>query len=98
MRPSIRRCSGGETVSNQISDPQNEREWARRKVRLQAILRYLTERGPTNWATLYVHFDQEETGEIGKALGHLSICKHIAIEGTIAKITALGTEQLESGQ
>jgi hypothetical protein len=84
-----------ETMSKQPSRPQDVREWARRRELLQAVLGYLKENGPTNWAALYVHFE-DGTGEIGRALGHLAFCKHIAIEGTSAKINALGMEQLKS--
>ena len=80
------------------SGPQDEREWARRKELLQVILQYLSENGPTSWVTLYVHFDPHGTGEIGPAIGHLAVCKHIVIEGTTAKITALGIEQLMNAQ
>jgi hypothetical protein len=46
---------------------------------------------------LYVHFDDRGiTGEIGPALGHLAVCKHIAIEDTRVKITQLGMEQLKA--
>ena len=83
-------------MSNETSGPQDEREWAMRKVLLQAVLRYLTEHGPTNWVAVYLHFDNDGTGEIGKALGHLAVCKHISIEGATAKITALGVEQLKN--
>jgi hypothetical protein len=79
---------------SQTPGPQDEREWAQRRILLQAVLRYLTARGPTHWATLYLHFDSDGTGEIGPALGHLAVCKHIQVEGTTAKITALRTEQL----
>jgi hypothetical protein len=84
-------------VSQEPSVPQDEREWAQRKEVLQAVLRYLAENGPTSWLTLYLQFDTHGTGEIGPAIGHLAVCKHIVIEGTTAKITALGMEQLKSG-
>jgi hypothetical protein len=58
-------------------------------------LRYLKENGPTNWVKLYVHFDTDGTREIGLALGHLAVCKHIAIQDTLATITTLGMEQLK---
>ena len=45
---------------------------------------------------LYLHFDSDGTGKIGPVLGQLAVCKHIVIEGTIAKITTLGMEQLKS--
>ncbi|HEY6261186.1 MAG TPA: hypothetical protein VIW47_06310 [Nitrospiraceae bacterium] len=76
---------------------EREREWAQRKKLLQAVLRYLAINGPTKWAMLYVHFDDRGiTGEIGPALGHLAVCKHIAIEDTRVKITQLGMEQLKA--
>ena len=46
--------------------------------------------------TLYLHFDVGGTGEIGAAIGHLTVCKHIVVEGTTAKITTLGTELLKN--
>ena len=52
-----------ETAPNQVLS----REWATRTILLQAVLRYLAQNGPTNWVTLYLHFDG--TGEIGPALG-----------------------------
>ena len=58
---------------------------------------YLTEKGPTNWVILYLHFDPDGTGEVGPALHQLAACMHIAIEGTITTITASGREQLKSG-
>jgi hypothetical protein len=61
----------------------------------QTVLCYLTEKGPTNLATLSRHFDQEGRGEVGSALGHLAACKYIALESSITKITALGTERLK---
>ena len=78
--------------------PQDAIEWARRRILLQAILRYLVEHGPTSWLRLYLHFDSGGTGEIGAAIGYLAVNKHIALEGTTAKITALGREQLKSGK
>ena len=75
---------------------QDKREWGRRSDLLQAVLRYLTMNGPTSWMTLYLHFDVGGTGEIGAAIGHLTVCKHIVVEGTTAKITTLGTEQLKN--
>jgi hypothetical protein len=69
----------------------DDKEWTRCKT---LILRHLTERGPTNWAALYLHFDPDGTGEIGPALRHLEICKLIAVDDTIVKITESGTEQL----
>ena len=84
-------------MSNQPSAPLDDREWARRRELLHAVLRYLTERGPTYWATLYLHFDPDGTGEIGPALRDLAISKHIVVDSTIVKITMLGTEQLKSG-
>ncbi len=83
-------------MSTQTTNPLDEREWARRKELIQAVLRFLTLNGPTSWFTLYLHFDRGGTGEIGQALGHLAVCKHIALEGTVAKITPLGTEQLKN--
>ncbi|HEY6260702.1 MAG TPA: hypothetical protein VIW47_03855 [Nitrospiraceae bacterium] len=74
----------------------DDREWARRKMLLHAILRYLTERGPTYWATLYLHFDPDGTGEIGPALRHLATFKLIAVDRTIVKVTSSGMEQLKS--
>ena len=85
-------------MSQPPSGPQDEREWARRKELLQAILRYLAENGPTSWVTLYLRFDPHGTGEIGPAIGYLAVCKHIVIEGTTAKITALGMEQFKDGK
>jgi hypothetical protein len=90
--PSINRRK----VANRTPGVQDDREWARRRSLLRAVLRYLTENGPTHWATIYIHFDHGGTEEIGKALGHLAVCKHVAIEGSTAKITALGMEQLKS--
>ena len=72
----------------------DHRAWARRRIFLHAVLRYLIVRGPTNWLTLYMHFDQHGTGEIGSALAHLAFYKHIEVEGTTVKITASGQEQL----
>jgi hypothetical protein len=83
---------------NQPANLQDEREWTKRRELLQSVLRYLNERGPTNWATLYVHFNQDGTGEIGSALGHLAVCKHVVVESTIMRITARGMEQLQSGK
>jgi hypothetical protein len=85
-------------MSDQPSGYEDEREWAIRKKLLLTVLQYLEENGPTNWATVYLHFDSDGTGEIGKALGHLAVCKHIAIEDSLATITALGTEQLKGGE
>src|SRR6185436_12364364 len=59
---------------------QDKREWGRRSDLLQAVLRYLTMNGPTSWMTLYLHFDVGGTGEIGAAIGHLTVCKHIVVE------------------
>ena len=83
-------------MSNQPPAPLDDREWTRRKELLQAVLRYLTENGPTHWVALYLYFDKDGTGEIGKVLGHLAVCKHIMIDGNIAKITVLGTEQIQA--
>jgi hypothetical protein len=69
----------------------DDTEWTRRKT---LILRYLTEKGPTCWATIYLHFDPDGTGEIGPALKHLEACKYIKVDDTIVKITQSGTEQL----
>ena len=85
-------------MSGQTPGPQDEREFAKRRLLLQKVLRYLIDRGPIHWATLYLHFDSDGTGEIGLALGHLAVCKHIQVVGTTAKITALGIEQIESGK
>ena len=74
----------------------NDREWAKRRELLHAILRYLTERGPTYWARLYIHFDPHGTGEIGPALKILATFKHIVVDNTIVKITASGMEQLKN--
>ena len=84
-------------MSSQTPDPPDEREWAKRQQLLQEVLRYLAVNGPTNWVKLYLHFDGDGTREIGAALGHLAICKHIAIQDTFANITPLGMEQLKSG-
>ena len=85
-------------MSNQPPNPQDEREWAKRSELLQAVLRYLAANGPTNWVTLSLHFDPGGTGEIGPALGYLAINKHIVLEGTTAKITASGREQLKNSK
>ena len=85
-------------ISNQAYSHKEEREWANRRKLLQAVLRYLKKNGPTSWVTLYLHFDHDGSGEIGPALGHLAVCKHIAMEGTTAKITASGIEQLVSSK
>jgi hypothetical protein len=85
-------------MSSQPSGPQDEREFAKRRILLQKVLRYLTDRGPTHWATLYLHFDSDGTGEIGPALRHLAACKHIQVVGTTATITVLGLEQIQSGE
>jgi hypothetical protein len=87
-----------DTESNETSSQQDAREWAKRRELLQAVLRYLTEHGTTSWAAVYIHFDKDGAGEVGKALGHLALRKHIVIEGTTAKITARGMEQLQSGK
>jgi hypothetical protein len=84
-------------VPNEPPTPPDEREWARRKLLLHAVLRYLEVHGPTLWVTLYLHFDPDGTGEIGRALRHLSLCKHIEIEDGTAKITAGGIEYLHGG-
>ena len=85
-------------MSSQTPDPQDEREFAKRRILLQKVLRYLTDKGPTHWATLYLHIDSDGTGEIGPALRHLAVCKHVQVVGTTAKITALGMEQIQSGK
>jgi len=68
--------------------------WEQRRILLQHILRYLNINGPTLWPVLYLHFDKEGTGEIGKALYHLADCKYICIDGATATITQLGIDQL----
>ncbi|MGH7180720.1 MAG: hypothetical protein ACREJN_01940 [Nitrospiraceae bacterium] len=50
---------------------------------------------PTNWVSLYLQFDANETGEVGKALRHLVSCKHITVVDKVAKITEAGLEQLK---
>ena len=82
-------------VANHTPNTPDARERVRHRILLQAVLRYLNENGPINWVTLYVHFD-DGTRDIGAALGYLALCKHIAIEGTTTKITARGTEQLQT--
>jgi hypothetical protein len=90
MPPSINWRKG----ANHIPDLRDQ---VRHRILLQAVLRYLKANGPTNWVTVYVHFD-DGTRDIGAALGHLAVNKYIAIENTRATITSAGMEQLKDGK
>ena len=93
QRPMLRPPSSNQSEENVQSNSghtgrerEREREsWAARQRLLLAVLQYLTTNGPTKWATIYLHFDPDGTGEIGGALRHLAWCHHISIDGTTAR-------------
>ena len=84
-------------MSRLAYNPADEKQWVQQRELQLSVLRYLRERGPTNWCALHFHFDKNNMGEIEPALGHLLRCQYIVVEGITTTITALGMEQLKNG-
>ena len=88
-----------ENLLNQPSGSLSEQKWARVRALQDAILLHLIENGSMKWIDLYLHFNEDESVEIGSALGLLTRSEHIAVEiDTTTTITAAGRERLLNGK
>ena len=86
-------------MPNQPSGSHDEQKWARVRALQDAILRHLIDNGSMKWTDLYLHFNEDESVEIGSALGLLARSEHIAVEiDTTTTITAAGRERLLNGK
>ena len=62
---------------------------------LREALQYLKDYGPLDWNALYVRFNANNSGDIGRTLQTLQAQKFIEVgPDNTAKITALGMTQL----
>jgi hypothetical protein len=62
------------------------------------VLRYLKENGPLDYNILYVHFDENRSGEIATVLNDLLQWKHIERVGNNVGITDLGVRTFQDGE
>lgn len=90
-----------EKMSSEPSSSHGEQKKVRIRALQEAVLLLLRENGSMKWIDLYLHFNEDESGEIGTALGLLARANHIAIAfDSTTTITAAGRERLlgENGQ
>ena len=86
-------------MPSQTLGPADKQPWAQTRALQRAVLVHLRDTGEMKWTTLYLHFNEYESGQIGPTLGLLARWKHIAtdFDGT-TKITSAGRERLLYGK
>jgi hypothetical protein len=80
-----------------MSSIKDNGAWVRQRKLQHAVLLYLTVHGPTNWNELHLHFNMGATGEIEKALNHLTQWMHVTVEDNLVNVFPSGTARLSAG-
>ena len=93
----MREISGRHSFPSRTSRDIEGRSWPPGRSFQERVLVYLTEKGPKKFATVYAHFAEDATAEIGPVLGILASLQQIRIDDKgYVKITQAGFERIST--